>query len=143
MPDVAIDVQDLAPAPTNPVRFTVLIRPVAIALEGDSVGGPADAVPPVVTLVSPASGQVEDSTPIVVEVTDNVALRRVLVMARFDSLGVEDLVHNGERFAAAYSGDSTRSPIAGGWRYVIRRNSGWRAPVMIDVYAFDTSGSEG
>ena len=95
------------------------------------------------TLLGPASGQVEPSTAIDLEVTDNVALRRVLVVARFDSLGVEELVHNGDRFAAAYSGRSTRLAVAGGSSYSIRRNGGWPAPVTLEVYAIDTSGSEG
>lgn len=104
--------------------------------------GAGDGAAPVVTLVSPASLQLERDTPVVVDVTDNVALRRTFLVARFASLGVEEVIHDGERFAAGYSGSSTRSEISGGSRFTIRRNAGWAAPPDIGVYAIDTSGSE-
>jgi hypothetical protein len=105
--------------------------------------GAGDGAPPVVTLISPASLLLERDTPIVIDVTDNIALRRCMVVARFDTLAIEELVHNGDRFAAAYTGASSRQPITGGLRYTIRRNAGWPAPPVLDVFAIDTSGSEG
>lgn len=103
-----------------------------------------DGGAPVVTLISPSVLEALDrDTAIVVEVTDNVALGRVLLVAQLESLGVEELVHNGDRFAAAFSGSSSRVAVAGGWRYTVKRGGGWAAPPTLTVYAVDSTGTEG
>lgn len=103
--------------------------------------GPGDLTVPTVTLVSPASS-LEPETPIVFEATDNAGLRRVFVVARFPSLGLEEVVHQGDRFAAKYAASSSRVSITNGWRFSIRRAGGWLADPVIEVYAIDTSGLE-
>lgn len=97
---------------------------------------------PVVTLVSPLTGKLNSSDALVLDVTDFIALRRVLIVARFASLGgAEELIYNGSRFASFYAG-STASAITGGLRYSLIRKGGWPADLIIDVYAIDTTGSE-
>ncbi len=102
-------------------------------------GVASDGQPPLVSLVSPAAGALDAATAIVVDVTDQ-DLGQVIVAARFESLGVEEVVHQGTRFSAAYAGGSSRAAISGGWRYTIRRGTGWPAAPTIDVYAIDTGG---
>lgn len=117
----------------------------AFDLSGQAVvTSTGDGAAPVVTLVSPSVLEALDrDTAVVIDVTDNVALGRVLVVAQLESLGVEELVHNGDRFAAAFSGSSSRVAIAGGWRYTVRRGGGWAAPPTLTVYAVDATGTEG
>jgi hypothetical protein len=104
---------------------------------------PADILPPVVTLITPATSlQLTSSTALVIDVTDNSALRRSIIAVRFQALGLEELAHTGDRFSALYSVSSTRTAIAGGWRYSLVRAGGWPGDVVVDVYAIDTSGLE-
>lgn len=96
---------------------------------------------PTVTLVTPPTGPTTAATPVVVDVTDSAPLRRVIIAARFATLGAEEVVHQGNRFAVAYS-SSTRTAITNGWRYTLLRNGGWPADVTVDFYAIDTTGTE-
>lgn len=99
-----------------------------------------DVTPPVVTLISPpASSTIEPTTPLILEVEDDHAIRRSILTAQLAD--AEEVVHNGDRFASRYA-SSSRSPIAGGWRYVIRRTGGWPVGPTITVYAIDTAGQE-
>ena len=132
-------------APTVPDQAEATFGRLRVPINAPIVGGggsPADGVAPVVSLISPASLQLEAETAVVIEVTDNVGLRRALIAAVFDTLGTEELVHNGDRFAPAYSARSTRLAIAGGWRYTLQRNGGWPSSPALQVYAIDTSGAE-
>jgi len=97
--------------------------------------------PPVVTLVSPLAGTLDVNGAVVVDVTD-ASLLRVMLVARFEALGIEEVIHQGDRFAPAYAGSSSRAAIVNGWRYTLRRGTGWPAAPTIDTYAFDTSGTE-
>lgn len=104
---------------------------------------PTDVAPPVVTVVGPPiTTAIVASTALAFTVTDDVALRRVMVVARLAQLGLEEVVHQGDRFAVLYAGASTRMPIAGGYSYSVLRNGGWPADVTIDVYSIDTAGNE-
>lgn len=95
-----------------------------------------DTTPPVVALIEPADGgELDRFAAVVLEVTDETALGRVFVVARYPTLGVEEVVHQGDRFAALYTGASSRASIAGGYRYSVRRNGGWPAPPVLTVYA--------
>lgn len=95
--------------------------------------------PPAVSVVSPV-GTVATDGAITLDVTDDTGLRRVVIVARFAELGIEEVVHQGDRFAARYTGTAT--PIASGSRIAFTRIGGWPAPPVIDVYAVDTSGGE-
>lgn len=95
-----------------------------------------DTTPPVVALIEPADGgELDRFAAIVLEVTDETALGRVFVVARFPTLGVEEVVHQGDRFASLYTGASSRASITGGYRYSVKRNGGWPAPPVLTVYA--------
>lgn len=105
-------------------------------------GGGDDPVAPVVENITPAAGSpISSGTTLGFDVVDNVALRRVVVLARFVG-GAQDVVHDGDAFAAAYAPGSTRTAIAGGFRYRIRRVGGWPSSPSILPLAVDTSGNE-
>ena len=104
--------------------------------------GSSDFQDPLVSVVTPALGSsVLAETPLVISITDNVALRRALIVARFAD-GTEEVVHTGDRFAQSYLAYSQRSAISGGWQYSLRRTAGWPLAPTLDVYAIDTSGRE-
>lgn len=102
--------------------------------------GASSGNPPAVSVVSPVVGTVATDGAITLDVTDDTGLRRVVIVARFAELGIEEVVHQGDRFAARYAG--TETSIAGGSRIAFTRIGGWPAPPVIDVYAVDTSGGE-
>lgn len=105
-------------------------------------GGGGDPVAPTVENITPAAGSpISSGTTLGFDVVDNVALRRVVVLARFVG-GAQDVVHDGDAFAATYARGSTRTAIAGGWRYRIRRVGGWPSSPSILPLAVDTSGNE-
>jgi len=74
------------------------------------------------------------------DVTDDNGLLRAEV---FVTLGSETyVVHDGDNFRGAFSGLSSRGAIAGGFRYTVRRNSGWVDPPTFEVHATDVHGQE-
>lgn len=96
---------------------------------------------PEVVVISPVVGsEIAPTQALVVQVFDNVAMRRTLVVARFDN-GDEELVTNGDRFSSRYS-NSISSLVTGGKQFSIIRNGGWVQAPTLDVYAIDTSGRE-
>lgn len=99
-----------------------------------------DISAPVVTLISPAEGDIGVSEEIVVDVTDNGPFRRVFV---YTEQGDDwDVVHDGDSFSPRYIG-SSRAPIGGGFRYTIRRNGRWRqGSLAVKAFAIDTGGNE-
>lgn len=98
---------------------------------------------PIAAVVSPASGVLDGQEPIVVDVTDaDSELRRVFLVVRIPALGLEELVHQGDRFTPNYA-QSTRVAIANGFRYTIVRAGGWPASPVLDVYPIDVTGQEG
>lgn len=109
---------------------------LAAGIFSADAGATPDTTPPVVALISPTDGgELERFGPVTIEVTDETALGRVFVVARFPSLGLEEVVHQGDRFAPLYTGASSRASIAGGYRYSVKRNGGWPAPPELTVYA--------
>lgn len=106
---------------------------------GANAGGSA----PVVTLVSPLVASVESAGAVVVDVTDaDGNLGRVFVVARYPATGKEELVHQGDRFTTDFNGQSSRAPLANGFRFTLKRSGGWPSSPIIDVYAFDATGRE-
>jgi hypothetical protein len=105
--------------------------------------GESSVVVPIVpsyTLVGPVPLVVLSTTPVVVDVVDGD--RRVLVAVRFDELALTELVHDGDAFTVAYEGTSSRSAIAGGYRYSILRNPIWPDDPVVRIFAFSTTGAE-
>lgn len=98
---------------------------------------------PVVSLNFPLNQAVESQASIGLEVTDpDGNLGRVIITARIEAFGIEEVVFQGDRFAPAYAARSTRVAIANGFRYTISRSAGWPGSPSIDVYAVDAAGSE-
>ena len=117
-------------------------RVTRAVLVGGSSAGPATPTPPTVTNVAPANGTIiREFTTLSFDVVDNVALSRVIVLLRYPSLNLEELVHSGGEFTANYAA-STRTEIDKGFRYVVRRTGNWPSTPRIVVYAFDTEGTE-
>lgn len=101
-----------------------------------------DSANPVAAVVSPPEGSaISSTTPLVIDVTDDLGLRRVIIAARFPD-GTAELVHDGDAFSTRYA-SSGRSTISGGFRYTLRRTGGWFASPTISVFPVDTSGNEG
>lgn len=109
----------------------------------NTVAATPDLAAPTVSLVSPPTiEELAPGSPLVFDVTDNIGLRRVFVGVRLPLRGAEDVVHQGDRFAAGYAASSTRVAISGGWRYSVVRAGGWPENPTLDVYAIDTGGTE-
>jgi hypothetical protein len=101
-----------------------------------------DSATPVAAVVSPPEGSsISSTTPLVIDVTDDLGLRRVIVAARFPD-GTAELVHDGDLFSTRYA-SSSKTAISGGFRFTLRRQGGWFASPTIQVFPFDTSGNEG
>jgi len=105
-------------------------------------GVSSDSGAPDVTLVSPAEGEaLAAAEPVTIDVADDVALRRVLLVAD-NGRGPWEVIHDGTAFAPFYSA-SSRTVIAGGYRFTCRRDGGWfGAALSVRVFALDTSGNE-
>ena len=122
---------------------------VATASASYAVSSPApnpspDAVAPVVSGVSPAPGTtITASTPLQFDVTDNTgAFRRIFVSVRFERTGVEEVAFDGDTFRGFYAAVSSRTMIAGGFHFSVRRSDGWQDSPVLKVVAIDPSGNE-
>lgn len=56
--------------------------------------------------------------------------------------GMTELVHDGHGFLPEYTALSTRTGIANGYRFSVRRRGGWLASPLFRVYAIDHAGNE-
>jgi hypothetical protein len=123
-----------------------VMSPGGYAWEGPEAppAGSSDPSAPQVALVSPAEGTAISRTQaITLDVTDvGLGLRRVLLLASFESMEAPELVHDGNAFSVPYVASSTREAIAGGFRYVLLRNGGWPDAPTLTAHAFDQGGNE-
>lgn len=96
-----------------------------------------------VTNVSPAiESSVQPPGVLGFDVTSTTGLLRILVCVDpFNSARAPELAHDGDSFQNLYEG-STRTAIAGGFRYVLRRAGGWYAAPRPLVFAVDLAGKE-
>lgn len=100
-----------------------------------------DTEPPVVEFETESGTAISRNTPLAVNVTDALLLRKVLIAVLFPS-GAYEVAWDGDDFAETYSA-STRSSISGGYRYVLRRgDGGWRGTPTVRVIAIDRGGNE-
>ena len=77
------------------------------------------------------------------KVTDDVLLRRVMIIARFPTKLIEEVVHDGDSFGPMYSnGTNSRSNITGGFQYQTLRDGGWPADPDFKAIAIDAVGNE-
>jgi hypothetical protein len=102
-----------------------------------------DTIAPEVENVSPTEGTpIARTDPIFFDVTDDSgAFRRIIVAADFAD-GSSEVVHDGDNFTARYAQTSAREPIAGGFRYRVRRTGGWPYGPSVRAFAYDPSGNE-
>lgn len=100
-----------------------------------------DNVAPVVTRLSPPeAAELAAGDVVRVRVTDDVALRKVIILANFSSPTLEEVVFNGVRFAEKYSTSTvTRTP--GQVDFSLRRTPGWQSRPELQTIAVDTSGN--
>ena len=106
-----------------------------------SSGG--DTVPPVVSNFSPPAGSaIGATTAVSFDVTDETSLARVFVLAEFLG-GTYEVIHDGAKFGSRYAPASSRSAIAGGYHYSVRRNGGWPQAMTVRVIPLDRAGQEG
>jgi hypothetical protein len=99
---------------------------------------------PVIANVSPSQAvAIASSQPLSFDVTDDSgAFRRLLVALDFPALGVYELAHDGDGFAAKYVAQSFRQSISGGYRFTLLRQGGWPVGPTIRIFAIDPSGAE-
>lgn len=96
-----------------------------------------DGNPPTVAVVSPALGQViPRNVPWVVDVTDDRSVPGAALYAEFRTSRLSELIWKGDRFTFRYGG-STRTAIAGGYRYSLIRDGGWPSAPTFGVLAWD------
>lgn len=103
-------------------------------------GEGGDDTPPVVALISlPAVAE----APLIVEVTDATALRRVIMTVRFPWLGNREVVYEDDGFAELYLA-SFITVIPSGLRFTMYRDTGWPTggAIAVKVYALDLDGNE-
>ena len=103
-----------------------------------------DAVAPVIA-VSPGAGtQIQASTVMTIDITDDVGLLVTAIFATFPS-GVEDIVYDSVAFGVHYQERlvNRRLSIAGGRRFTVRRDGGWIGSPSFRYLVVDRAGNFG
>lgn len=95
---------------------------------------------PVLANVSPAAATAVAATAFVqFDVTSAPALAGVVVGVRYDGLVTTEVIHDGTSFTTRYSG-SSRTAIAGGFTFRLRRDSAWPDAPTVTLLAINTAG---
>ena len=101
-----------------------------------------DSTPTIVNIVPAVGTSISASTPLSFDVTDSSGLfRRIIVVASFPQLRIQEIVHDGDAFGPWYQ-QSIRSTISGGFHYSVLRLGGWPASPTLEAFAIDRSGNE-
>lgn len=101
-----------------------------------------DDTPPEVTIISPSVGStITPTTPLVLRVTDETELGRVLLYAKYRGKDAAEVIHDGGDYLPPYA-HSSRSEVPGGWQYTLRRTGGWPGSPSLYVRAVDRAGNE-
>lgn len=124
--------------------FVLLHDIYGINQNGGSGGGPVTPTPPTITDFSPMTGsQILNTQPLYFKVTDDGALRRVILHAEFTNNLIQEVIHDGTSFGLKYQGaTNVMNAIAGGYEYTILRDGGWPESPIISPFAIDVSGTE-
>lgn len=69
-------------------------------------------------------------------------LLRVVVCVELGADRAPELAHDGDAFHALYAEGSSRTGVAGGYRFVLRRADGWYAAPHPLIFAVDLAGQE-
>lgn len=98
---------------------------------------------PLLLNVAPAPASVITAdVPISFEITSIPALQREMIFARFPGAAIEEVVWDGSAFTAPYATLSTRTAIAGGFKFYVMRSSAWPDSPQLAIFAFNTSAEE-
>lgn len=101
---------------------------------------PQNTPPSIANFVPEAGTQIIANGPIQFEVTDAEGLSRIVVLASFAD-GTYDVVHDGDVFSPKYAA-STKTPVSGGFLYVLAPTIRWIGNPTIRIIATDVAGSE-
>lgn len=106
--------------------------------------GANDSTAPIVSNYNPAPNTtIAQNSSITFDVTDDSgSFCSLMVTAYFADSGEWEVIHTGETFSPRYTGGSGVAVIPNGFRYVVRRTSGWARSPTIIVYAIDAAGNE-
>jgi hypothetical protein len=102
-----------------------------------------DEIPPIISLISPTLGvDITRTTPVVVEVTDDIGLEIVPIFCNYPVPYAElsTYVYDGEKLHPLFF-ESTIETISGGFRYTIIPHEGWVTDPTIALDPVDTSGN--
>lgn len=136
----------VAYAPSGIVRSspTRPLSPGYLAFLPSAPAPPVDTIPPVVGNFSPAPGTpIARTGPISFDVTDESGeFRRIFIVASFPTTGMTEVVHDGDGFRGFYTASSSRTMIAGGFRYTVLRSGGWPGAPTIQTFVIDRGGNE-
>lgn len=73
------------------------------------------------------------------DVTSVPALQRVMVFVLLPGAEVQEVVHDGTDFTSRYSAFSSRTAIANGFRFTIRRQPVWPDSPTVAIFAINTA----
>lgn len=126
-------IEGLAVADFSAQIAAVPIADQYITLNKGEISNPLST--PAVQNVSPASmSTITPTQPITFEVLG--ADTRILISVEFPGLVLTELVHDGDSFTPAYAATSSRTAIAGGFRYTLLRSPQWPDQIVPRIYAF-------
>lgn len=116
---------------------------ISYDIELPSTDPPPDSTAPEISNFVPATGStVEAVDTIQFDITDNLdSFAAVMITVHFEAQGVYEVVHDGTRFGPQYSGQSTRTAITDGYRFVLRRREGWIGSPVFHAVVVDSSGN--
>lgn len=125
----------------NPSR---LLSPGYLAFIPLPPAPPADTTAPIVSNFDPAPGTpIARTAAVSFDVTDESGdFRRIFVVAFYPTTGMTEVVHDGDAFRGHYAASSSRTMIAGGFRYSVLRTGGWPGAPTIQTFAIDRAGNE-
>lgn len=121
-----------------------VIRKISPTIKFFKIAGiPGDSIGPIVTNVTPpANTELLPADVLSFDATDETALKKVIVMAKFSGNAIWEVIYDGTRFAPIYDAGSTVAVIANGFHFDMQRLSGWSSRPEILIIAFDGGGNE-
>lgn len=126
----------------GPIGLTQPAIGSAHVVQTAEAAGPSNA-PTITNLVPAMNAPLSLGGAVQFDITDvdTDAVLRVFIDAAFVGLDAEEVIHRPSTgFAARYAA-STKTTIAGGFRFVLRRAGGWPAPPRVHVEAIDDRGT--
>lgn len=108
---------------------------------GATASDAGDGVPPVITLLSPAEGELPSrATPVVIRVTDDRRVSLVSAKFTYDGNAQPMVAYDIDGVAATFAGSSALVALAQ-VDLSLRPMSGWEANVVLRIAAIDAGGN--